>query len=61
MRKQAKNYFENDFLKVMNNNAFGKAMENVGKRVNIHATTFHDNSIKWFSKLNFKGCNGSNY
>ena len=54
MRKVAKNEFEKDFFKLMNNAVFGKTMENVKNRVNIHATTSDKNAIKWFSKVNLK-------
>ena len=55
MRKQAKNDFEKDFFKLMNNSVFGKTMENIKNRINIHATTSEDNAVKWFSKVHMKG------
>ena len=54
MRKEAKNEFEKDFFKLMNNSVFGKTMENLKNRVNIHATTSENNAVKWFSKVNMK-------
>ena len=38
----------------MNNSVFGKTMENVKNRVNLHLTVDEKNAVKWFSKINFK-------
>ena len=54
-RKEAKNEFEKDFFKLMNNAVFGKTMENVKNRINLHLTADEQNAVKWFSKINFKG------
>jgi hypothetical protein len=55
-RKHAKNEFEKDFFKLMNNSVFGKTMENVKNRMNMHITTDNDNAVKWFSKPTLKTC-----
>ena len=55
-RKYAKNSFEKDFFKLMNNSVFGKTMENIRKRCNIHLETDPDHFLRQTAKPTFQSC-----
>ena len=52
-RAEAKNSFEKDFFKLMNNSVFGKTMENLRKRQDIKLVTDEEDLLRWASKPSF--------
>ena len=53
LRNEAKNEFEKDFFKLMNNSVFEKAMENVRKDRDIKLVTTEEKRIKLVSEPNY--------
>ena len=53
LRTEAKNEFEKDFFKLMNNSVFGKTMENVGKHRDIKLVITEERRNKLVSEPNY--------
>ena len=57
LRTEAKNDFEKDFFKLMNNSVFGKTMENIRNRVDVKLVNNKKRAEKLSAKPNYKHCN----
>jgi len=53
LRTKASNEFEKHFFKLMNNSVFGKTMENIRNRVNVHLVNSQKSLKRYSAKPNF--------
>ena len=56
LRTKAKNNFEKDHYKLMNNSVFGKTLENIRNRVNVKLVNNIEKARKLIAKPNYKSC-----
>ena len=56
LRKTATNSFAKEFFKLMNNSVFGKTIENIRKRQDIHLIDNRKKAVKLSSRPNFDRC-----
>ena len=56
LRAKAKNNFEKDHYKLMNNSVFGKTMENIRNRVNVKLVNSEEKARKLIAKPNYNSC-----
>ncbi|XP_065653011.1 uncharacterized protein LOC136080322 [Hydra vulgaris] len=54
LRTKAKNDFEKEFFKLMNNSVFGKTMENIENRVDVRLINNRDEAVKLASRPNYE-------
>ena len=54
LRANAKNDFEKDFFKLMNNSVFGKTMENIRNRIDVRLANERKKALNLASKPNFQ-------
>ena len=54
LRAKAKNNFEKDHYKLMNNSVFGKTMENIRNRVNVKLVNSEEKARKLIAKPNYR-------
>ena len=54
LRTSAKNEFQKEFFKLLNNSVFGKTMENIGNHKDIKLVISQDKYAKYVMKPNFK-------